>query len=76
MEEVYMKQPDGFVEQGKENLVCKLKKSIYGLKQSPRCWNYSLDDCLKNLGFVQTSSDPCIYVNSENFVSLQCMLMI
>ena len=30
-EEVYMKQPEGFVEEGKENLVCKLKKSIYGL---------------------------------------------
>lgn len=62
MEEVYMKQPDGFVEQGKKDLVCKLKKSIYGLKQSPRCWNHSLDDFLKNLGFAQTLSDPCIYV--------------
>ena len=38
-EEVYMKQPEGFIEKGKENLVCKLKHSIYGLKQSPRCWN-------------------------------------
>ena len=35
-EEVYMKQPEGFVAQGQENLVCRLKKSIYGLKQSPR----------------------------------------
>ena len=35
-EEVYMKQPKGFVTQGQENLVCRLKKSIYGLKQSPR----------------------------------------
>ena len=64
-EEVYMKQPDGFVEKGRENLVCKLKKSIYCLKQSPRCWNYSFDNNLKKLGFVQTSGDPCIYVNSE-----------
>ena len=64
-EEVYMKQPKGFIEKGKENLVCKLKKSIYGLKQSPRCWNSSLDDTLKRLGFVQTSGDPCIYVRSK-----------
>ena len=38
-----MKQPEGFVEEGKEQEVCKLKQSLYGLKQSPRCWNYTLD---------------------------------
>ena len=36
-EEVYMEQPDGFIAEGQEKLVCKLKRSIYGLKQSPRC---------------------------------------
>ena len=41
-EEVYTKQPDGFVAPGNEHLVCRLKKSIYGLKQSPCCWNSSL----------------------------------
>ena len=60
-EEVYMHQPEGFVYQRKEELVCKLKKSIYGLKQSPRCWNTTLDTYLKELGFTQTASDPCIY---------------
>ena len=48
-EEVYMRQPEGFVETGREHLVCKLKQSLYGLKQSPRCW---LDQYLKQLGFV------------------------
>ena len=38
-EEIYMKQLDGFVVKGQENLVCKLKKSIYGFKQSRRCCN-------------------------------------
>jgi len=35
-EEIYMEQPEGFIEPGKEAFVCKLKKSLYGLKQSPR----------------------------------------
>ena len=59
-----MKQPRGFVTEGEEHLVCKLKKSIYGLKQSPRCWNYALDTYLKEMVFVQSTSDPCIYVDA------------
>jgi len=60
-EEVYMKQPEGFVTEGKEHLVCKVKKSIYGLKQSLRCWNTALDRQLKQMGFTQSTSDSCIY---------------
>ena len=36
-EEIYLKQPEGFAVKGKKDLVCKLNKSLYGLKQSPRC---------------------------------------
>ena len=61
-EEVYMAQPEGFVSQGQEHLVCKLKKNIYGLKQSPRCWNTALDTHLKRIGFTQSHNDPCIYM--------------
>ena len=61
---VYMKQPQGFVESGKENVVCKLNRSIYGLKQSPRCWNSALDKYLREIGFLQTKSDPCIYIST------------
>ena len=60
-DEVYMQQPKGFECQGKEEFVCKLNKSIYGLKQSPRCWNSTLDAYLKEMQFTQTASDPCIY---------------
>ena len=64
-EEVYMKQPEGFATKGQEDLVCKLKRSIYGLKQSPRCWNSVLDNQSKRMGFVQAKGDPCIYMASE-----------
>ena len=43
-EEIYMQQPEGFVEKGKEHLVCRLKKSLYGLKQAPRQWYRKLDN--------------------------------
>ena len=65
-DEVYMKQPEGFEVKGKEHLVCKLNKSLYGLKQSSRCWNSVLDEHLKSIGFTQTESDPCIYVKEED----------
>ena len=65
-EEVYLKQPEEFAVKGKEHLVCKLNKSLYGLKQSPRCWNYKLDEHLKTMGLVQTPSDPCIYVSDKD----------
>ena len=64
-EEVYMRQPEGFITDGEENLVCKLRKSIYGLKQSPRGWNTALDSHLKDIGFAQSVSDPCVYIDKE-----------
>ena len=62
-EEVCMQQPTGYKKEGEEHLVCRLRKSIYGLKQSSRCWNTALDSHLKKMGFSQSKSDPCIYVS-------------
>jgi hypothetical protein len=42
-EEVYLTQPEGFVEKEQEHLVCKLKKALYGLKQGPRSWYEKID---------------------------------
>ena len=61
-EEIYMRQPAGFQAQGKENHVCLLKRSLYGLKQSARCWNTELDATLKEMNFSQSTYDPCIYI--------------
>ena len=42
-EDIYMVQPEEFLQPGNENFVCKLKKSLYGLKQSPRAWYQKID---------------------------------
>ena len=43
-EEIYMLQPDGYQISGKEDHVCRLNKSLYGLKQALRCWNRALKE--------------------------------
>jgi hypothetical protein len=57
-EEIYMEQPQGFMHQGGEHLVCKLHKSLYGLKQSPRAWNQKLYAFLKSIEFMKSEADP------------------
>ena len=64
-EEIYMQQPEGYVESGNENLVCKLKKSIYGLKQSPRCWNQAFRKLMESLDFKQCQADPRIFIKGS-----------
>lgn len=66
IEEVYIKQPEGFVIHGKESHVCKLKKSIYGLKQTPRAWYERIDRCLVGLGFCKNDVDPNLYFKVFN----------
>ena len=67
-----MKQPEGFIKEGEEHLVCMLKKYC-GLKQLPRCWNMAIDSYLQELGFKPSTSDTCIYVYRRiNFLH-QCL---
>ena len=60
-EEVYMSQPEGFVLETKTNQVCKLKKSIYGLKQASRSWNIRFDKTVKEFDFIKNEDEPCVY---------------
>jgi hypothetical protein len=46
---------------GNKELVCKLKKSLYGLKQSPRMWYQKFDTYILGLGFVRRRVDHCVY---------------
>ncbi|MCP3677051.1 MAG: hypothetical protein GY721_05525, partial [Deltaproteobacteria bacterium] len=58
--EIYMKQPRGFGDGSPR--VCRLRKAIYGLKQSSRLWNADLHTTLLALDFIRCKSDPCLYI--------------
>jgi len=60
-EEVYIKQREGF-EINKINHFCKLKKSQYSLKQSPRVWYSRMDAYLLRFGFVKSTTDTNLYI--------------
>ena len=71
-EEVYMQQPEGFQMKGKEQMVCKLNKSIYGLKQASRQWYLKFDEIVTSLGFIENQIDQCIYlkISGSKFIFL------
>ena len=58
-----MSQPTGFKTAGKEDIVCKLKKSLYGLKQSPRQWYKRFDSFIRGKRYTRSHYDPCVYYN-------------
>ncbi|KAK6121535.1 hypothetical protein DH2020_044726 [Rehmannia glutinosa] len=60
-EEIYMQQPEGFVTEGQEQKICKLLRSIYGLKQASRSWNHRFDEMIKSYGFDQSVDELCVY---------------
>ena len=60
-EELYMMQPEGFVNPKGTNKVCKLERSIYGLVQASRSWNIRFDELIKAYGFIQSYGEACIY---------------
>ncbi|KAJ4813156.1 polyprotein [Rhynchospora pubera] len=61
-EEVYIEQPPGYIKEGQEQKVLKLKKALYGLKQAPRAWNTRIDTYFKKHGFVQCPYEHALYV--------------
>ena len=71
-EEIYMKQPEGFIVKGKNELVCKLKKSLYGLNQSPRMWYKKFDTYIVGLGFVRSKDDHYVYSKQfgDHFINI------
>ncbi|KAK8951402.1 hypothetical protein KSP39_PZI004749 [Platanthera zijinensis] len=64
-EAVYMEQPPGYVAQG-ETRVCRLKKAIYGLKQSPRAWFDKFSDIVTAVGFARSSADHSLFIRKTS----------
>ena len=60
-EDVYMMQPEGFVDPTNAGKICKLQKSIYGLKQASRSWNIRFDEVVKGFGVIKKEEETCVY---------------
>jgi transposase InsO family protein len=71
-EDIYMTQPEGYVVPGKDHLVCKLDKSLYGLKQAGRTWHLKIDVTLQRQGFTPLDADHCVYTKQDG----QCITII
>jgi hypothetical protein len=65
-EEVYMEQPPGYVDQTHPNLVCRLKKTLYSLKQAPRAWPDKIGQYLVTSGFQTSDADFSLYVKKKD----------
>ena len=74
VEEVYMELPPGFVAQGESRLVCKLHRSLYGLKQSPRAWFSLFSFVVQKFGMTQSTTYHLIFYHHTS--SKQCFYLI
>ncbi|KAJ9561697.1 hypothetical protein OSB04_006857 [Centaurea solstitialis] len=75
-EDVYMQQPEGFVDSKNPDKVCKLLKSVYGLKQASRSWNLHFDERIKEFGFAKSEFEPCVYTKFSGSVVTLLVLYV
>ena len=73
---IYMMQPDVLIIEGQEHMVCKLHKSIYGLKQASRSWNKRFDQVIKSFGFDQKEEEPCVYRKVQDDIVVFLILFV
>lgn len=69
-EEVYVNQPEGYVQKGAEKKVYRLFKALYGLRQAPRAWYTQLNKSLEKLGFIKCPLEHAVYTKREGEESL------
>ncbi|GKG09175.1 retrotransposon protein, putative, ty1-copia subclass, partial [Tanacetum coccineum] len=65
-EEIYMNQPEGFIAPRQEGKVCRLVKSLYGLKQALKQWHQKFDHTMLESGFKINECDKCVYVKDTS----------
>ncbi|PKU70283.1 Retrovirus-related Pol polyprotein from transposon TNT 1-94 [Dendrobium catenatum] len=75
-EEVFMKQPPGFVDSQHPDYVCKLHKSLYGLRQAPRQWFNKLTQSLLQFGFTFSKADPSLLIFTKSHIQLYLLLYV
>ncbi|KAK1613214.1 hypothetical protein QYE76_036887 [Lolium multiflorum] len=75
-EEVYMRQPPGFVDSAKPGHYCKLVRSLYGLKQAPRAWHARLSSVLGSLGFTPSVTDTSLFVLRRPDVTVYLLVYV
>ena len=75
-ETAYMRQPPGFEDSNHPDYVCKLHKSIYGLKQSPRAWYSRLSDMLRQLRFVAAKTDTSLFVFHHGGITVYLLVYV
>ncbi|CAL1362273.1 unnamed protein product [Linum trigynum] len=75
-EEVYMRQPVGFIDPEHPDYVCRLRKSIYGLRQAPRAWFHCLSQALRDFGFVASQTDPSLFIYTSGSSLLYMLVYV
>ena len=75
-EEVYMSIPPGHPQESKFGFVCKLKKAIYGLKQSPRAWYAKLSYVLMTNGLKMSGADPSLFVKRSTLRTIIVLVYV
>lgn len=75
-EEVFVEKPQGFVIQGMEHIVYRLKKVLYGLIKAPRDWYSRIDGYFHQYGLSRSKSEPTLYTMKKgNDILLVCLYL-
>ncbi len=74
-EDIYLKQPPGY-EEGTSNLVCHLRRALYGLRQAPRQWHARLKKELEGLGFTESEADPGLFIYNDKHDTIYLLVYV